>query len=84
MSTLLSKSTRTDELLSGSDTGTSLVGARHVNSHFHSCGINLPIVDGQGQVGPGASKSRYLGDKVLGPARFHWMIETGVKVCSGE
>lgn len=55
-----------------------------MNSHFHSCGIELPIVDSQGQVGFGASKSRYLSDKVLGPARFDWMIETGVKVCSGE
>ena len=44
----------------------------------------MPIVDSQGQVGFGASKSRYLRDKVLGPARFDWMIEAGVKVCSGE
>ena len=47
-----------------------------MNSHFHRCGIKLPIVDGQGQVGPAASKNRGLGDKVLGPARFDWMIET--------
>ena len=75
---------RTNELLSGTDTGTSLAGAEHVNSPFHSCGIKLPIEDGQGQVGLGASKSRYLIDKVLGSACFDWMIETGVTVCSGE
>lgn len=56
---------RTNELLSGTDTATLLARAEHVNGDFHNCGIKLPIVDGQGQVGPGAD------DKVIGPARFN-------------